>query len=685
MYKTLGLFIPIFLSLSTTLFGQAFTVTATASNSTICLGNNTQLTATASPISYTGTIIPYNPIPSMGINILCSAGALDPVTPITPAVNPSGVNFLDDSRWDNIDLPFTFSYFGTDYSKVCISTNGWVGLGGTTSTATGFGQTIPSTSIANNVIFGILGDLTFKTASGGTIEYFTDGSYPNLKFVVLFSGIHFISGGGTGDVEIILNYGSNTIEIHTSAITNTTLAKTQGIENSTGTVGVASPGKNNVANWGATASAYLYTPETVTYSWSPATGLSSTSGKIVTATPSSTTTYTVTATNSAAVTATNTVTVTINPASNTLAGTAGGTSISHFISVDPSGTYYRDMSNCNLIAYILPAGINPVSNSINTSLKIDNNATKRGSADLYLSRKYDIEPIVNPATSTASITLYYLQSEFNDFNTRATDSGHKMLPTGPADATGISNLILRQFHGTGTIPGNYTGSSQDFTTAVSGFTVNWSASYSRWEIVVPVTGFSGFYLTSAKIAPVPVRLQYFKGIQTGTQHLLSWKSECTSSMASFELQRSGDGIHFSSIANITATQERCAQPFDQIDRSPLPGINYYRLKSTDVDGKFDFSNIVTLTAKSRGFTIMTLSPNPIGRENAYLKINAGDKAEMKISIADFSGRVMSKQTVQVNNGINAVLLQTAGLSSGAYQVIVYTANEAPQTVRFIKQ
>jgi hypothetical protein len=137
------------------------------------------------------------------------------------------------------------------------------------------------------------------------------------------------------------------------------------------------------------------------------------------------------------------------------------------------------MSNCNLIAHILPSGINPVSNSINTVLTIDNAASKRGTADLYLSRKYDIEPIVSPATSTATISLYCLQSEFNDFNSRAIDSGHTLLPTGPLDAAGIGNLVLRQFHGTGTNPGNYTGSTQDFTTAVSGCTVNWNASYSR--------------------------------------------------------------------------------------------------------------------------------------------------------------------------------------------------------------
>ena len=110
--------------------------------------------------------------------------------------------------------------------------------------------------------------------------------------------------------------------IHNSAITNTTLAKTQGVENGAGTVAVATPGKNGATNWGVSASAYKFTPETINYSWSPSTGLSSTTGKTVTATPNVTTTYTVTATNSVPTNANNTVTVTIDPASNTPAGTA---------------------------------------------------------------------------------------------------------------------------------------------------------------------------------------------------------------------------------------------------------------------------------------------------------------------------------------------------------------------------
>lgn len=662
-----------------------FTVTATASTPTICLGGSTQLTALASPISYTGTPITYDPLPALNINQLCSGG--------TAIVTPSfgtGTLLLDDSRWDGISLPFSFTYFGNTYSTVSVSTNGWMTLGTPSSNiTTGFGASIPNTAVANNVIFSMLADLTFKTNAGGpggNIEYYTEGFMPGTrKFVVMWNDCKFLSGGPVGSVQVILYETTNVIEIHTSVITNTTTAKTQGVENSGGTAGVASAGKNGTTNWGASATAYRFTPETITYSWSPAAGLSSTTGRIVTATPNVTTTYTVTATNSASQNATNTATVTINSNSFTLAGTPGGSSISHYIDVNPSGTYYRDMSNCNLIAYILPSGASPVSNSVNTVLNVDVAASKRNSPDLYLARKYDIEPLVAPATSTATLTLYFLQTEFNNFNTKAADSGHKPLPTGPADATGISNFILRQFHGTGTEPGNYSGSSVDFTTATPGFSLTWNATRNWWEAVVPVNGFSGFYVTSGKTIPVPVKLIYFTGTQSNNQHKLNWKVSCTSTEAKFEIERSNDGSRFTKTGGFTASQQRCYEAFDFIDEAPMPGINYYRIKVIDVDGSYYYTNIVALTSKTRGFEVVGLNPNIISSENAVLKINSGDKAAATAVISDFSGRIISKTQLNIAQGMNSITLQTNRLTAGTYQLTVYAAENKPQTIRFVKQ
>lgn len=658
------------------------TVTTNPASTSVCSGNSTSITASATPVGYTVSAIANNPFdPTLfATDIL--------VDQLNSIIVPVSTGNLDDGRWDNITLPFSFRFYGNVFNSINISTNGWIGFGSSNSTTTGYGVALPNAAAPNNVIHAITCDLTFVGASNAAVlQYFEVGTIPNRKFVIDYSNIKFFSGTATADVQVILYETTNVIEIHTTRCTNTTAAKAQGIENSNGTIAAVSTGRNNTTSWTGIPNAYRFTPDNITFSWSPATGLNTTTGATVIASPASTTTYTVTALNTVnSQTGNTTVTVTVNPASYTLAAVAGGVQICQNITVSSSGTNYRD-GNCNLIATVVPSGGSPVSNSVNTCVKLDTGATKRGTSILYAARKYDIEPLLNPypASSTANITLYYLQSEFNNYNTKATDSGHKLLPSGPADAAGISNLLLRQFHGTGTNPSNYTGPSQDFTTATSGFTVNWNATRNWWEVTVPVTGFSGFYLTSALVGVLPINMEYFKGIQVDKKHLLSWKANCSSSSVTFEIQRSTDGQHFISLKSITASQVRCNEPFDYTDENPASGINYYRIKIIDIDDKSNYSNTVSLILKARGIELLNLSPNPVAKENPILKINSGEKNKVNIIITDFTGRILRNQTAELLPGINQVTLNTLSLTRGAYQVTVYLAGELPKTSRLIKQ
>lgn len=596
----------------------------------------------------------------------------------------AGINY-NDCRWDGINLPFSFNYYGSPVTAVNISSNGWLTFSATTST-TGFGFALPSAGLPNNAIHGVTANLNLDAA--GVLEHYVDGSAPNRRFVVRYEAVPFASGGGVVTFEIHLLETSNIIEIHTESCTNTTLAKAQGVENAAGTVAAVVAGRNNTTNWTATgyANSYRFTPDVINYTWSPSTTLSSSTGSSVTATPTMTTVYTINAVNATnGATGSTTVTVTVNAGSFTLAGTPGGAQVCQSISVGAGTTNYRDAANCNMIAQVTPAGASPVSNSINACTQVDAAPSKRGTSDLYLARKYDIEPIVNPATSTANIKLFYLQSEFDAFNATATDSGHKLLPVSPLDAAGIGNVVMRQFHGTGTNPTNYTGFYVDFTTASAGFTVIWNATQSWWEITVPVNGFSGFYLTSEKSPALAITLNYFTGNQSGNKHVLNWKVNCTSDEAKFELQRSTDGVSFYPINTFTASKLRCADAFAFTDENPVAGKNYYRLKLIDVDGKVAYSNTIQLTQKAAHFDLVSLNPNVVTNQNAVLKINTSVKEVVTVVLSDFSGRFIQSQPVTLQAGLNQLPIQAVGLPAGIYNVTIYTNSDKPVSLRLIKQ
>ncbi len=654
------------------------TVTGTSANSTICLGDSTVLSASALPVSYIMTAITNDLIPSPGYlsNFLVDGGTIQ--TTLTTGT-------LDDGRWDNIDLPFTFRYFGNDYNSINVSTNGWIGLGSSNSTSTGMGVTLPNAAAPNNVIHAITADLDFRSPTTSSIEYFYEGGSPDRKFVVRYNDIKFFGTTGTANVEVILYETTNAIEIHTSDCSNTTLVKAQGIENKTGTIAFTAPVRNNVKTWTGMPDAYRFTPDQFTYTWSPVSGLTNTIGSAVSAHPTATTTYTVNAVNTAtAQSGSTTVTVNISNSSYALATTAPGVEVFQNKAVSSGSTSYRD-GNCNLITSIQPSGANPVSNSINSGVTIYSSPGKLGTPDLYLSRKYDIQPIVNAANATAIITLYYLQSEFDAYNLLAAADNFTALPSGPLDAAGINNLVLRQFHGTGTNPDNYTGASVDFTTATPGFGVSWNSVMNWWEVTVPVTGFSGFYITSLPAHSLPITLFYFNASQSGNKHLLKWKVNCLSTNANFKIENSADGMHFFPIGDIKASQVRCAQPFDFINENPLPGSNYYRIKIIDTDGKFSYSNIALLFSKNKSFQFITLSPNPVKDENAVLQINSGRSDNLELVIADPIGRVISRQHLNLMQGDNKVILDTKKFAPGIYQVYGTNAEGKSETLRFIKQ
>lgn len=276
----------------------------TATPPSVCSGDTSQLlTSAATTTSYAVTTIPYalTPTPGVGVTTLANAGV---------AVTPLSVGTLDDGGWQNQTIPFNFMYFGTAYTSFAVSSNGFIWLGaGAPTTFTGYSNTFPSAFAARPAIGPLYSDLDFRTV--GTINYFVSGTAPFRKLVINWSGGNFYNAVGSLNTQLVIYETTNIIEAHTTSSTGTNAA-VQGIQNAAGTTAVVAPGRNNV-NWTVTvpdANRWSPTGGPVTYAWSPATFLSSTTisnpmANAVTAT----TTYTVTAT-AGACTSTGTVTLT---------------------------------------------------------------------------------------------------------------------------------------------------------------------------------------------------------------------------------------------------------------------------------------------------------------------------------------------------------------------------------------
>ena len=265
-------------------------LTASASPASICTGSNSNLQANiASNANYTVSSIAYSSLaPSGSPTVLFNS-------------------YVDDGVSAAVPMPFAFNFYGSAITQFYVSTNGHIQLQTTPSSGI-TQQTIPDVTTPNNVIALAWDDLVIDpfTQPGAYIRYFTNGTAPNQVLVIEYNKLRFLGGTSaenvTGQIRIYQN--DNHIEVAVATVNDDggSYAKTLGIENAAGTVGITPPGRNNIAWNVSVPEAWAFYPPLVaaTYVWSPATFLSSTTiANPVATAVTATTTYTVTATNTA--------------------------------------------------------------------------------------------------------------------------------------------------------------------------------------------------------------------------------------------------------------------------------------------------------------------------------------------------------------------------------------------------
>jgi hypothetical protein len=378
------------------------------------------------------------------------------------------------------------------------------------------------------------------------------------------------------------------------------------------------------------------------------------------------------------------VNVTVNPLLTTLAATAGGGPscttapvflADHFGTPITAPTTYTDAS-CQPMSVITPSGANPVSGNVQSCVTVDA-AVQSYNGIPYVPRHYSLEPATNASTATATVTLYFTQSDFDAYN--AARGSNPALPTGPTDAAGIANLHVTQFHGTGTTPDTYVGGSGDIDPDDNN--IVWNASASRWEVTFNITGFSGFFVSGSPIVPLPLTLAAFTGEETATGNQLHWTTTMEENTASFTIQKQTTGA-FTDIAQLPAAGNS-HQPLQYSYTDAKEGDARYRLKMADIDGKFTYSRVIALSGNATGLSIRIL-PNPASQPQS-LTIGSSSTTGAILTVTDIGGRRLREEHITLQKGDNSLdpaILAT--LPQGIYLVGIATG-QLQQTIKFIKE
>lgn len=103
------------------------------------------------------------------------------------------------------------------------------------------------------------------------------------------------------------------------------------------------------------------------------------------------------------------------------------------------------------------------------------------------------------------------------------------------------------------------------------------------------------YVTIKVVSSLPIELLYFSGFEYGKANNLYWSTASENNNDYFNIEKTRDGNDWNSIANMKGAGNSTSQLYYSfVDEDVENIINYYRLKQTDYDGNFKYSEIISI-------------------------------------------------------------------------------------------
>jgi hypothetical protein len=183
-------------------------------------------------------------------------------------------------------------------------------------------------------------------------------------------------------------------------------------------------------------------------------------------------------------------------------------------------------------------------------------------------------------------------------------------------------------------------------------------------------------------APLPVQFMSFDARKDQQQVQLSWRVSEEVNIKAYHVERSGDGIQYTSIGVVAPKPAAAFNDYTFTDAAPLTNMNYYRIREEDIDGKSNYSVIRTVRFQETTF-VVSLYPVPV-KDELTVKLSTSSNEPAHIRITDVQGRTIYLRRVQLNAGDNIQKIPVHTLMNGTYFIDV-TGTGKQWVGKFVKE
>lgn len=181
----------------------------------------------------------------------------------------------------------------------------------------------------------------------------------------------------------------------------------------------------------------------------------------------------------------------------------------------------------------------------------------------------------------------------------------------------------------------------------------------------------GFTLPTGcfSLSPLPVKLISFQAQNNLSNITTQWQVSNQIDVSHYDVERSFTANNFEKIGTVAAKIGNGTFNYTFLDYTGLrssASIIYYRLKAVDLNGEFNYSNIVSVRNSKNNNILVDNIVNPI-TDQIRFNVTLSSPSLVNIKLTDANGKLLQTKSLPLSAGrTNINLSAIQGLSSGMY-------------------
>lgn len=190
---------------------------------------------------------------------------------------------------------------------------------------------------------------------------------------------------------------------------------------------------------------------------------------------------------------------------------------------------------------------------------------------------------------------------------------------------------------------------------------------------------NGLFVLAPTVLPIELT-DFSAQLNLGTVSL-EWVTQTERNNRNFAVERSTDGQVWEKVTDVPgAGNSHQMRRYQALDRDPVSGVSYYRLRQTDFDGRESFSEVERISTTQQ-FQLHALYPVPTaGQPEIFANFSIEHEASLQLRVMDLMGRELYAAANIWDAGNHQWSVPVNELAAGSYRLLI-----TGQDVRIAKQ